>query len=258
MKILLTNDDGIEAPGLKALVEALEAEHECLIAAPAKEKSASSHAISLGQKLVIETLDARRYAIHGTPADCVKFALSEIKDFKPDLLISGINPGPNTGVSVYYSGTISAAREALINRVPAIAVSVGSKEARDFSFAAEFSRGLVDDYKKGFFPRDVVLNVNIPNLPESQIRGIKIARQAASRFIEEFVQENASDPQRIYRLAGEIQIFDPDGTTDDEVLSQGFIALTPLKLDVTDYRAIPILEKWLERKEALWPSPKPT
>lgn len=258
MKILLTNDDGIEAPGLEALVAALQGEHECLVVAPAKERSASSHSISLGQELVVEEQGPRRFAVHGTPADCVKFALSELKNFQPELLISGINPGPNTGVSVYYSGTISAAREGLINGVPAMAVSVRCRGAvSDFSFAASFTRSLIEGYEEKVFPRDVVLNVNIPNLSESEIRGIKIARQAASRFIEEFVQENASDHQRIYRLAGEIQIFDPDGTTDDEVLSQGFIAITPLKLDVTDYRAIPILEKWLERKEALWPSPKP-
>ncbi|MBI4115851.1 MAG: 5'/3'-nucleotidase SurE [Candidatus Omnitrophica bacterium] len=252
MKILLTNDDGIEAPGLEALIQELEKEHECLVVAPAKERSASSHSISLGQKLVIEKRGEDRFAVHGMPADCVKFALSELKDFQPELLVSGINPGPNTGVSVYYSGTISAAREGLINRLPAMAVSIRSKTPNDFTFTAFFTRMIVQGYEHSVFPGDIFLNVNVPDLPESEIKGIKVARQAPSRFIEEFVQEHASDDQRIYSLAGEIQVFDPDGTTDEEVVREGFIAITPLKLDLTDYSTIPIVEKWLREREASW------
>lgn len=258
MKLLLTNDDGIEAPGLQALVRLLEGEHDCRVVAPAGERSASSHSISLGEKLVIEERSPKCFAVHGTPADCVKFALSELKDFRPDLLISGINPGPNTGVSVYYSGTISAAREGLINRLPAVAVSLRNKKAKDFSFAAAFTRTLLAGYEKKLFPRDVLLNVNIPDLPESEIRGIRIARQASSRFIEEFIREEAGGPERVYRLAGEIEVFDPDGTTDEEVLAEGFIAITPLKLDLTDHSSMPLLDKWARNVEAMWPSPKPT
>lgn len=260
MKILLTNDDGIEAPGLEALRRELEREHECLVAAPASEKSASSHSISLGQKLIIKEYSCRRFAIHGTPADCVKFALSEIRDFRPDLLISGINPGPNTGVSVYYSGTISAAREGLINQIPAMAVSVRSKtliEVPEFAQAASFVRQLVEGYEGAVFPRDILLNVNVPVLPDAEIRGIKISRQAASRFIEEFIRETSIDGHRTYRLAGEIEVSDPDGTTDEEVLSQGFISVTPLKLDLTDYTAIPSLEQWFREREESWLRPNP-
>ena len=256
MKLLLTNDDGIEAPGLRALVERLREEYECLVVAPAREQSASSHSISLGQKLAIEERTRDRFAVHGTPADCVKFALSELKDFRPDLLISGINPGPNTGVSVYYSGTISAAREGLINRVPGMAVSIASKSPSGFSYAAAFTRTLLEGYEERIFPCDIFLNVNLPDRPESGIRGIRVARQASSRFIEEFIRENETDHQRIYRLAGEIQVFDPDGTTDEEVLSEGFISITPLKLDLTDYSAIPGLEQWFRMKEESWLNPK--
>ena len=256
MKILLTNDDGIQAPGLQALVRQLEREHQCVVAAPASEKSASSHSISLGQKLLIEELTPRRFAIHGTPADCVKLALSEFKDFQPDLIISGINPGPNTGVSVYYSGTISAAREGLINRIPSMAVSIRSRTPSDFSFAASFCQNLIEGYEEGIFPRDRFLNVNIPNLPKSEIRGVKIARQAPSRFVEEFIVEDSVNHHRTYRLAGEIYVFDPDGTTDEEVVSQGFIAITPLHLDLTCYATVPILEKWIEEKKESWLSPK--
>lgn len=257
MKILLTNDDGIEAPGLRALVHALEANHDLLVAAPASEKSASSHSISLGHEFVVEELGPGRFAVHGTPADCVKFALSELKaDFIPDLLISGINPGPNTGVSVYYSGTISAAREGLINGIPALAVSVGSKISPEFDYACSFVQMLLEGYQEGSLPRDILLNVNIPSLPESEIRGVKVARQARSRFIEEFSLENVRGRKRIYSLAGEIEVFDPDGTTDEEVLQEGFVAITPLKLDQTDYSSISNLEKWAKEKKAPWPHPK--
>ena len=256
MKILLTNDDGFEAPGLKALVGALAEEHDCLLAAPASEKSASSHSISLGQKILIEERGPARYAIHGTPADCVKLALSELNGFRPDLIVSGINPGPNTGVSVYYSGTISAAREGLINRVPGMAVSIRSRAPRDFAPAAAFTRFLIQGYEEDVFPRDIFLNVTFPDLPEPEIRGVKVARQAPSRFIEEFIKENAHDHKRTYRLAGEIQVFDPDGTTDEEVSGQGFIAVTPLKLDVTCYATVPLLEKWLEEKKGSWQKQK--
>ncbi len=256
MKILLTNDDGIEAPGLQALIQALEGKHEILVTAPAREQSASSHSISLGQKLVVEERAPLRFAVRGTPADCVKFALSELRDFRPGLLISGINPGPNTGVSVYYSGTISAAREALINRVPGFAISVRNKVSPDFSSASSFASGLVEAYEEGVFPRHIFLNVNVPSLPESEIRGVKVARQASSRFIEEFILEKSAEREKIYSLAGEIQVFDPDGTTDEEVVSQGFIAVTPLKLDLTDYPAIPFLKKWFKEKETSWLNPK--
>lgn len=258
MKILLTNDDGIDAPGLKALFQALDGPHECWVVAPASEKSASSHSVSLGQKLIIEERKKNNFAVYGTPADCVKFALSELKHFRADLLIAGINPGPNTGVSVYYSGTISAAREGLINGMPSIAVSLGSKTATDFSYAAAFTASLLEGSTQAPFPPGILLNINIPALPESQIRGIKVARQAASRFIEEFILENRSNHKRVYALAGEIEVRDPDGTSDEEVLSSGFITITPLKLDLTDYSQMPILEHWIRQKEKSWPHPKNT
>jgi len=266
VKILLTNDDGIDALGLIELFRALDEEHDCLMVAPVSEKSASSHSISLGQKLVIDELAPDRFAVHGTPADCVKFALAELKHFKPDLLISGINPGPNTGVSVYYSGTISAAREGLINDVPSMAVSIGWKKnvplstpfSEIFSRAASFILSLLKGRKKAPFPAGILLNINFPALPASQIRGIKVTRQAHSRFIEEFIRGNASDHKRVYTLAGEIKVSDPDGTTDEEVVSEGFISVTPLKLDLTDFSQMPILEQWIRHQEESWLAPKNT
>lgn len=258
MKLLLSNDDGIEAPGLVALAQALEKDYEFLVVAPATEKSACGHSISIGQELVIEERKKGWFAVYGTPADAIKLALSEIEDFRPDLLISGINPGPNTGVSVYYSGTISAAREGLINRIPSMAVSLGSKTPASFATAASFVLALIKGYEKNAFPQDVLLNINIPDLSESEIRGVKVARQASSRFVEEFIKVNASGHKRVYTLAGEIEIFDADGTTDEEVLNDGFISITPLKLDLTDYQAMSVLEQWFKERTFTWQKQKRT
>lgn len=251
MNILLTNDDGIEAPGLKALAASVPAGAKAVIAAPVSERSASSHSISLGQKLRVEESiqhGMRGYAVHGTPADCVKFALSELKDFIPDLIISGINQGANTGVSVFYSGTISAAREGLINRVPAVAVSLCSKISRDFIPCMEIVSKVIAAYEKSKIPPEILLNINVPALPKPDVKGVKITKQAASRFIEEFVTEKEHDGRKVYTLAGEIELYEPDGTSDEEAISQGYISLTPLKLDMTDHAAMDVLRNWLKQE----------
>jgi len=253
MQVLVTNDDGIDAPGIQALVASLPEGVKAVMAAPANEKSASSHSISLGQKLRVETYDdshVARYRIHGTPADCVKFALSEIRDFKPDLILSGINQGANTGVSVYYSGTISAAREGLINRIPSVAISLCSRSFRDFVPSMEIAKKIVEGYMQQQLPPQTLINVNVPPVAMRGIKGIKITKQAASRFIEEFVPEKNHDGTQVYTLAGEIEVFDPDGTSDEEAIAQNYISVTPLKLDLTEYESFDMMNQWLENKSA--------
>ncbi len=250
MKVLITNDDGIHAPGIRALVNAVPRGMEVVIAAPASERSASSHAITLGQKLRVEEFMAdgiRNYAVHGTPADSVKFAIAAIEGFYPDVVISGINQGANTGISVYYSGTISAAREGFINRVPAIAISLCSRSFQDFSASIEIARHLLDGYASGKFPKNVMLNVNVPPIEWDRIRGVKITKQANSRFIEEFVPEKEHDGKKVFSLAGEIEVLDPDGTSDEEAVMSGFISITPLRIDLTDHKAIPVFENWVQQ-----------
>jgi 5'-nucleotidase len=259
MKILITNDDGIHAPGIRALVEAVPRGMEVVVAAPATERSASSHSITLGQKLRVEEFDAegiRNFAVHGTPADSVKFAVAAIEGFSPDIVISGINQGANTGISVYYSGTISAAREGFINRVPAIAVSLCSRSFQDFSSCIEISRRLLDGYAAGKFPKNVMLNVNVPPLSWDRIRGIKITKQANSRFIEEFIPEKEHDGKKVFSLAGEIEVIDPDGTSDEEAVTHGYISITPLKIDLTEHKAIPIFETWVRESGIKRPEEK--
>ncbi|MCM8776363.1 MAG: 5'/3'-nucleotidase SurE [Candidatus Omnitrophica bacterium] len=250
MNILLTNDDGIHAPGLRALLAGMPSDVRTFVVAPASERSACSHSISLGQRLRVDEHvrnGIAEYTVHGTPADCVKFALSELRHLGPDLVISGINQGANTGVSVYYSGTISAAREALINGVPAVAVSVCSKLTKDYSASLAITRRLIEGYASHWFPKQVMLNVNVPPLPENKIAGIKITKQAASRFIEEIIRDDEGDGKKIFTLAGQIELVDPDGTSDEEAVTQGFVSITPLKLDLTDYQVMERLKQWAQK-----------
>ena len=248
MRILLTNDDGVHSEGMNALIECVPAEMHAVIAAPATERSASSHSISLGQKLRVEEFSGKKfpcYAIHGTPADCVKFALGAGPGFIPDLIVSGINHGANTGISVYYSGTISAARGGFINGVPAMAVSLCSRESRDFQASMEITRRLIEGYAEKRLPLNTMLNVNVPPLEPKKIKGIKITKQASSRFIEEFVPEKSHDGKKVFTLAGEIEVLNADGTSDEEAVNGGYISITPLKIDLTEYKAIPRFQDWL-------------
>jgi 5'-nucleotidase len=173
--------------------------------------------------------------------------MAGIKNFKPDVVFSGINQGSNTGVSVFYSGTISAAREGFINRVPSVAISLCSGTYRDFSAAIAAARLLMDGYLNKVFPLDVMLNVNVPPLPVEKIKGMKLTKQAVSRFIEEFIPEKEHEDKKVFTLAGEIEVLDADGTSDEEAISEGYISVTPLKLDLTDYQAFPFFKDWVEK-----------
>lgn len=251
MNIILTNDDGIEATGIRELISGLRDVANLVVVAPAFEKSATSHSISLNAKLRVlefEENGIKHYSVDGTPADCVKFAVAELLDFEPDLIISGINQGSNTGISVYYSGTVSAAREGFINGIPAIAVSLCSREFSDFRVSVNIARRLAQAFDQGEFSKDTFLSVNVPPLKPDQIRGVKVAKQAHSRFVEEFVKEQNFEKQKVYSLAGEIKLFNMDGSSDEEVIREGYIAITPLKLDSTDYEVMEIVGNWLKKQ----------
>lgn len=251
MNVIFTNDDGIRARGLRALVKELPDYVNPLVVAPSSERSASSHSISLGQKLRVEESREKgipHYKVHGTPADCVKFAVAELRKFRPDLIVSGINQGANTGVSVYYSGTVSAAREGMINRIPAMAVSLCSRDFDDFRAGVEMTYRLIAAYRRRLFAMHALLNVNVPALPPEKIRGVKITKQAASRFVEEFKVERDCEGRKVYTLVGEIELHDPDGMSDEEAVNEGFISLTPLRLDLTDYEAMKFLKTWLKKR----------
>jgi 5'-nucleotidase len=238
VRFLLTNDDGIYAPGLAALYEELSQLATCVIVAPEVEQSAVGHAITLFRPLTVRK--ARRngrflgYAVSGTPADCVKLGIREICTSPPDLVVSGINLGANVGTNVIYSGTVSAATEAAILGVPALAISLDARREADFSAAARVAREVADWMAKVKPEGLLALNVNIPNLPLTAIKGILTTRQGKTRLIENFDKRTDPRDNTYYWLAGEIICpADEETDTDAAALKNGWVSVTPIHYDLT-------------------------
>lgn len=245
MAILLSNDDGIEAPGMALLLEALSDEEELVVVAPLENRSGIGHAVTFDRPVRVKTFPdmpsgVKRVAVDGTPADAVKFALKHHMPEHPSLVISGVNHGLNVGVNVLYSGTLGAAFEALIHGVDALAVSVGYHApadplaVRDFTLESlACARELQARRARGDLPgRPFALNLNIPALPCSQIKGLRLTRQGRSGFDEYFHPDEHAPGH--YHIHGEMRILDPDDTYDAAAVEAGYASLTPLHIDLTD------------------------
>lgn len=238
-RFLLTNDDGIYARGLSALYRELSREAECLIVAPEIEQSAVGHAITISRPLTVRPATKNGnflgYAVCGTPADCVKIGIKELSERPVDLVVSGINRGANAGINVIYSGTVSAATEALIMGVPALAVSLDSRKEFDYTFAAQFARKMVRLFLNNPALRNTAVNVNIPALPPENIKGVCVVRQGEGNIIEHF--EKRIDPRdnAYYWVSGEVQSSAEETDTDVNALRAGFITITPIHFNLTRY-----------------------
>lgn len=237
MKILLTNDDGIYAPGLFSLHEALRGEHEVHIVAPESEMSAVGHAITLTSPIRVQGVRKNGhffgYAVKGTPADCVKIAVQELLDVPPDVVLSGINVGANVGVNILYSGTVSAATEGAFLGIRSAAISLAALTAPDFRFAAAFSKEIIRFMVASDLSDGTALNVNIPGCPAEQIRGVVLARQGTSRFEERFDRRNDPRGNVYYWLTGETFIENGNPSNDSVALKQNYITITPIHYDLT-------------------------
>lgn len=246
--ILVTNDDGITAPGIRNLVEAVKELGKVVVVAPDKPQSGMGHAITIGQPLRLiqsnqfEGIEA--YACTGTPVDCVKLAVDKVLHRKPDLCVSGINHGANHSINVIYSGTMSAAVEAAIESIPSIGFSLldFSIEA-DFSAAKEYARQIVQMLLKSKPDKHCVLNVNIPAVPQSLIKGIRICRQAYAKYEEDFVERNDPHGRKYFWLTGEFQNFDKGKDTDVWALKNNYVSVVPVQFDLTNYVLKAKLEK---------------
>ncbi len=250
--ILVTNDDGITAPGLRALVDYMKEIGEVVVVAPDSPQSGMGHAITLDNALYTKKFktDAKNgakweYSCSGTPADCVKLALQEILDRKPDICVSGINHGSNSSINVIYSGTMSAAIEAGIEGVPAIGFSLCdySWEA-DFKPAKDFVIRIVQEALVHKIPKGVVLNVNIPKLEQKEIAGIKICRQARANWKEKFDKRTNPMGKDYYWLTGEFELLDKGQDTDEWALANSYISVVPTQFDLTAHHAIQRLNNW--------------
>lgn len=247
-RILLTNDDGIYTEGIYALYRSLAKLGPVDVVAPAAEQSAVGHGITMAYPLRVTP--ARRkgkpfgYAVSGTPADCVKIAIRSLLKKRPDLVVSGINPGPNTGFSVLYSGTVSGAAEGAILGVPSIAVSLGAFTGLDFSFAASVAARLARAVTERGLPKGTFLNLNVPGCPPSRVKGVRITRQASTPIIETFDKRIDPRARTYYWLTGEV--IDLEGEEDSDIMAirNGYISITPVRYDLTDYSFIDRMRSW--------------
>jgi 5'-nucleotidase len=248
MRALLTNDDGINAPGLHALWREVRKVAEVVVVAPATEQSAVGHAITLSYPLRIE--EVRKdgtiygYAVNGTPADCVKIAVSTFLKKTPDIVISGINLGPNTGTNVIYSGTVSAATEGTILGIPSMAISLTTFANPYYGYAAKLAGELAAAVHAYGLPESTLLSVNVPNVREKDIAGIRITRQGKSKFKEFF--DKRVDPKggTYYWLAGDMEEGDESEDSDHAAIRDNFVSITPLHYDMTNERAIEEIKSW--------------
>ena len=247
MAILLTNDDGIYAPGLAALYRELQGLGEVTVVAPESEQSAVGHSISLITPLRVKEVSlnggVEGWAVSGTPADCVKIAMAELLPQPPELVVSGINLGPNVGINVLYSGTVSAATEAAILGVKGVAVSLNIYKDADFVTAARITRKLLVQLL-GWpgWPPGVCLNVNLPALPEDQIKGVKITHQDTGPLVEHF-QRRVDPREHVYFWLAEInERRDLEPKSDYGALTAGYISITPIQHDLTHYPSLASLE----------------
>lgn len=245
MNILITNDDGINAPGIIALAKEVSKEHNVIIVAPREQKSASSHSISIHNPIkireeVIEGLNCKAFSVLGTPADCTQVGLSFLED-NIDIVISGINKGLNLGIDILYSGTVSAAIEGAIYGVPSIAVSMDvdydNKDYEDYSKAVKWLMQILNIAKEKYLKSDVVLNLNIPKLNYKDIKGIKVCKIGKSTYNNEYVLLESNHEDKSYKLKGTRNHIEKD-ETDLYYLSQGYVTLTPLHFDFTNFHIL--------------------
>ena len=246
--IVLCNDDGFNSDGIRSIYKELAKFSEVVIVAPETEQSAMGHAITLTQPLkvhkVVEKGEFIGYAVNGTPADCIKIATTVLFDQPPEMVVSGVNQGGNLGTCAIYSGTVSAATEATIEGIPAIAVSLNTFETSDFEFSAEFGAKLAGMVLKIGLPEGVALSVNVPAVSRSKIKGVAITRQGKSRVVETF--DKRVDPRNntYYWMAGEMCFDEADYEADCFQVTNNYISVTPIHFDLTSYKSIDELKKW--------------
>jgi 5'-nucleotidase len=245
IRILVTNDDGIQSEGLKKLEEALREVGDVFVVAPASEMSGASHSLTLSRPLRIKRFDDRHFSVDGTPTDCVLLALNKIlsSEEQPQICVSGINYGANLGDDVSYSGTVAGALESTILGVPSIAISLVARHNFDFTEAARFAVTAVKKVLEEGLPKGTFLNVNVPS---GEIKGMRLTKQGI-KHARPLITENHDPRGKPYYWIGE-QYYgsDAEDGTDYRAIEQGYISVTPIRSDMTDHRAFDSMEEWMK------------
>ncbi|MFN3740621.1 MAG: 5'/3'-nucleotidase SurE [Thermodesulfovibrionales bacterium] len=269
-RILLTNDDGIHAPGIKALYNTFRNIAEVYIVAPDRERSASSHSLTLHRPLKVSEIGERIYSVNGTPTDCIALAVEKLLPEKPDLIISGINDGPNLGDDITYSGTVSAAIEGTILGVPSFSISLDTwimkKNHREgfcennvcwFDSATRIALIVARFILEHSLPYDTLLNVNVPNLPLHDIKGIKLTRQGKRIYDNPIKEVLSPSGEKYYWIGGGEPYWEHGEDTDISAVMDGYVSVTPVHLDLTNYEALKYLSmRWQEIEEQIKDSKK--
>ena len=241
--ILVTNDDGVTAKGINCLIAVAKKFGDVVVVAPDKPQSAMGHAITINSILHIKEIstseNVRTLSTSGTPVDCVKLAVNEILDRKPDLVLSGINHGSNASINVIYSGTMSAAVEAALEGIPAIGFSLlDFGHDADFEASQHFAELIIPHVLENGLPTGVCLNVNIPKLPKEEIKGIKICHQANANWEEKFDKRTNPSGQTYYWLTGDFVNYEVGEETDLYALDHGYVSIVPTQFDMTSHKSI--------------------
>jgi 5'-nucleotidase len=247
--LLITNDDGIYAKGIRVLAKELSMIAKITLVAPDRERSATGHAITVHYPLRVEPVSvdgaADAYAVDGTPSDCVKLSLEALLPDKPTMVISGINRGPNLGTDILYSGTVSAAVEGIIHGVPSFAISLDCfDDGPYYDVAAAIAKKVVLKINEHGLPPGVLLNINVPTVPTEKLRGIKITTLGTRRYRNVFDKRVDPRGRTYYWLAGDVIDLDDDIDTDTMAVKDGFVSITPVHFDLTDYRVMEQLKNW--------------
>ncbi|MBI1821585.1 MAG: 5'/3'-nucleotidase SurE [Nitrospirae bacterium] len=245
MDILVSNDDGIQSPGIHALAEVLRELGNIYVVAPDRERNAVGHALTLHKPLRVEEIKKNFFSLNGTPTDCVNWGVLHLLKKPPALLVSGINKGANLGDDVTYSGTVSAAFEGTILKVPSIAVSQMGPPPYEFKSAAQFALQIAKQILNKGLPNDILLNVNVPNLPIEKIKDIKIVSLGRRVFEDNAIIEK-TDPRgrKYYWIGGTKILWEDKPDTDNDAVSHGHVSVTPLHLDLTHYEFLKKMKKW--------------
>lgn len=249
MRILVSNDDGIFAPGIKALAESLAREHEVYVVAPDRERSATGHALTLHKPLRAEEVTlfegvAGSWQVNGTPSDCVKLAFGALLDTAPQLVVSGINRGPNLGTDVIYSGTVSAALEGAILGAPAVAFSLASFDDLHYATAAHFALEVAEKVREQHMPSRTLLNINVPSLAPEGLQGVRVTKLGIRKYNDVFEPRVDMRGKTYYWLAGEPDEQEEHPDTDVMAVRSGQISITPIHIDLTLYPLLDEVERW--------------
>lgn len=244
LNILVSNDDGITSEGIKALADILKTLGNVYVVAPDRERSASGHSLTLNHPLRVEEIKKNYLSVDGTPTDCVNLAMNGLLAHKPDIVVSGINKGANMGDDITYSGTVAAAMEGTLLGVPSIAISLAGKNGLEFSAAAGFAKKAARFVLDNGMPKDTLLNINVPNIESGKIKGYRVTRQGKRIYGDTIIEKTDPRGRKYFWVGGDVLGYEKIENSDFNAISEGYISITPVHLDLTNFDSIDEIRKW--------------